>query len=443
MEELYLNSMTIGLCPNATNYTLYGAPVYPVLFACALLSIGGTLLILLSYCVAPSLRVHPLTIIFRISLFQLISTLALSIGYILAYLKVRFPNSNYNDNLGFTIGDTLTQLVATMGNFASLLFHCLLSVNLIMSTFRPFADSSSLAIFYKPIYAFSILYPICRVTLWRVLWYGVQLGCPLTPESFFRKSEYPYEAAVGISLIFLIAVVAVAASAYGIQSLPPLLYSCKKSIITQNLLYLSAYLICWTGPLIWRTGTALVHYDLRSNLNLRAWSDFSELLVGFLTSLVWISFPSIRNVVLSSCDRSNRDVVLLPLIQKAEESIDLVLRKNFLIAILNGLRVILKGDPSSDDEELEPVHYTTEPFRKHYISPEDTNKDFVPGSLEITCLYPKAFKHIRRLSKFSDEEFYVRFEDVTCYISTSMELSMRIFYQSSLNWFVWICFNFF
>jgi len=267
------------------NVTEHHTVLYSAICSVAGLSIIGCLIINITYLLMPELRKPPYPIIHRIALSDLISSVFLLIAYNLTYFTQSSVIS-VNQQIVFYV---LWGIVA-VGEFGSLCFHGLLSINLLINAVSPFADGRVLRKFFIPIYVFCVVYPVIRLTLWRYLDDG--------KINIENKSELPWEASIGISLVFVLHIMALVFAVINVGSLSEKLRETKRQITIQMAIYLVVYIICYSGPLIFRIEYLLDESAESPENPFYIWSEFSTLVIGFLNSVVWMAMPTLRDAVL-------------------------------------------------------------------------------------------------------------------------------------------------
>jgi len=221
------------------------------------------------------------------------------------------------------------------GEFGSLCFHGLLSINLLINSISPFSDGSVLRRYFIPIYLFCLIYPILRLTVWRLIYYK--------SLDINRKSELPWEGAIGIILVFILDVCSLYISYYNVGKLDKRLGHIKKYITIQMMIYLVVFIVCYTGPLIFR-----IQYLIDKNYEnvdnpLFIWSETSAPFIGLLNACVWVAMPTLRDAIKYKIFKFKKHEGE-PLISRSDRDwgqLYLLLRKNLLVTTLMGIRAIV------------------------------------------------------------------------------------------------------
>ncbi|KAN0014637.1 hypothetical protein ACTFIU_000955 [Dictyostelium citrinum] len=322
--------------------------LYRVSGSLALLSCIGALFVIITFITIKDLKKHPTRMIFFLSVCDVLFSLKYLVTAVL-------PHSD-----SFQTKRVACYLQAGIQQFfglASIGWSGMISLNLIISTSRPFENTSTYSKFYHGwIWSYSIVTSAILFKNYDVIGPSGDGTCWIKAEDkpLLLMFFIPLLAYFSISISSLI-IAAISTRNKSLTSTSGRNNSWSDRNRTGMLLRMSTYtlvfIVCWAGPLAHRISQIAGHHDAPNQANLLMFFDAIGVSIqGFMNALIWITNPSILRGFLDNImkylpfsKKFIKDGENTPLIRSLQDEnqdptqLAVMLRNNILTCSLRGI----------------------------------------------------------------------------------------------------------
>eukprot|EP01103_Thecamoeba_quadrilineata_P000489 TRINITY_DN10421_c0_g1_i1.p1 TRINITY_DN10421_c0_g1~~TRINITY_DN10421_c0_g1_i1.p1 ORF type:complete len:740 (+),score=85.71 TRINITY_DN10421_c0_g1_i1:162-2222(+) len=306
-----------------------------------------------------SLRQHPTNLI----LFLSACDFMFSLKYAVTSLA---PNST-----ALASDPTFCHVQALWGQFwgiSSISWNGLISLNLLLSLMFPFKSTQKYTL---PYHAFVWTFAL-TTTLIQGFTYDEKYLQQSADMTCWDTKPWVAYTCFFVPLLFYM-FLAIVVATYGIYSLVIMKKTTpeRRNIVFRMILYISVFLICWSGPIVNRLYLQIDHHNELTGL--QYWDIVGVTIQGFLNALVWLTNPSFVKRIKQSINdllarvlnkkEDEADIILLPksindyMEDHDVQRLDSLLRFQTIGNLLDGIKLSFSELGSTLDAQLAASSY--------------------------------------------------------------------------------------
>lgn len=380
------------------------ALLYRIAGSLAAMSFCGAVFVIISYMSMPVLRKHPTSMIFYLS----VSDLLFSLKFIVTAL---YPHSDKLEQHTFSC--YLQAGWAQFWGLASISWNGMISLNLIINLHKQgFARTSNLSKFYH-----MFVWGLSIATTSIMFAAHDRIGESGDGTCWVEKWNDPYRLLFLVPLLVYFSVsisavlLAFVRTSNGVMS-----DSSRRGVMLRMVSYVAVFLLCWAGPVVHRI-YALAHHS-HDPLALQIVDAAGVSIQGFANAMVWLTnpsfFTSFKSHVLEKyfgrfLPQSDEKHPILAGIegQLTDSNHDInrlgqILRRNIITCILLGVQQSLR-DLVVRNDVTQKSYGDTRMYQHDELYAE--GEDSTGQTFEFIDYAPLVFAHIRQLSSITTEQY--------------------------------------